>query len=132
MRFEPAASVTGGKGYWLVASDGGMFTFGDAGFFGGTGGQRLNQPIVGMAPTPVVVSPNVAPSLSITSGPANGGLTNDVTPTFGGSAADGDGGVKRIEAKVDGGSFSTAGVGCTGCGTANATWSFTPSSSLGP
>jgi hypothetical protein len=39
-------------GYWLVASDGGIFNFGDsAGFFGSAGGIHLNQPIVGMAPT---------------------------------------------------------------------------------
>ena len=31
-----------GHGYWLVASDGGIFTFGDAGFYGSTGGQHLN------------------------------------------------------------------------------------------
>jgi hypothetical protein len=41
-----------GKGYWLVASDGGIFTFGDAQFYGSTGAIRLNQPIVGMAATP--------------------------------------------------------------------------------
>jgi cell wall-associated NlpC family hydrolase len=35
-----------------VASDGGVFTFGDAAFYGSTGAIRLNQPIVGMAPTP--------------------------------------------------------------------------------
>ena len=39
-------------GYWLVATDGGIFTFGDAGFYGSTGGIKLNKPIVGMAPTP--------------------------------------------------------------------------------
>jgi hypothetical protein len=39
-------------GYWLVASDGGVFTFGDAGYFGSTGSIRLNRPIVGMAATP--------------------------------------------------------------------------------
>jgi hypothetical protein len=39
-------------GYWLVASDGGIFSFGDAPFFGSTGDIRLNQPIVGMAPVP--------------------------------------------------------------------------------
>ena len=42
---------TGGQGYWLVASDGGIFTFGDAGFHGSTGAMRLNKPIVGMAAT---------------------------------------------------------------------------------
>ncbi len=41
-----------GGGYWLVASDGGIFTFGDASFYGSTGAMRLNQPIVGMAATP--------------------------------------------------------------------------------
>jgi hypothetical protein len=46
-----AATPTGG-GYWLVARDGGIFSFGDARFFGSTGAMRLNQPIVGMAATP--------------------------------------------------------------------------------
>ena len=39
-------------GYWLAASDGGIFTYGDAGFFGSTGDIALNQPIVTMSPTP--------------------------------------------------------------------------------
>ena len=39
-------------GYWLVASDGGVFSFGDATFYGSTGALRLNAPIVGMAATP--------------------------------------------------------------------------------
>ncbi|MGH9089683.1 MAG: hypothetical protein ACRDYZ_16500 [Acidimicrobiales bacterium] len=46
-----AATPTGG-GYWEVASDGGMFTFGDATFYGSMGGRPLAQPIVGMAATP--------------------------------------------------------------------------------
>ncbi|MGH9164718.1 MAG: PA domain-containing protein [Acidimicrobiales bacterium] len=41
-----------GQGYWTVGSDGGIFAFGDAPFAGSTGALRLNQPIVGMAPTP--------------------------------------------------------------------------------
>jgi hypothetical protein len=45
-------STPSGEGYWLVARDGGIFAFGDAGFFGSTGGTKLNQPIVGMASTP--------------------------------------------------------------------------------
>ena len=32
-----------------MASDGGIFSFGDAGFHGSTGAIRLNRPIVGMA-----------------------------------------------------------------------------------
>ncbi len=39
-------------GYWLTASDGGIFTYGHAGFFGSTGALNLNKPIVGMAVTP--------------------------------------------------------------------------------
>jgi hypothetical protein len=39
-------------GYWLVAADGGIFSFGGAPFHGSTGNIHLNQPIVGMAVTP--------------------------------------------------------------------------------
>ena len=46
------ASTPDGRGYWLVASDGGIFTFGDAPFYGSTGSIRLNQPVMGMASTP--------------------------------------------------------------------------------
>ena len=35
-----------------MASDGGIFAFGDAAFFGSTGGSVLNAPIAGMTPTP--------------------------------------------------------------------------------
>ncbi|HEV7888196.1 MAG TPA: hypothetical protein VGO92_11610, partial [Acidimicrobiales bacterium] len=41
-----------GQSYWLIASDGGVFSFGDAAFLGSTGGTRLNQPIVAAAATP--------------------------------------------------------------------------------
>jgi len=39
-------------GYWLMASDGGVFSFGDAPFFGSTGDIVLNKPIVGTGLTP--------------------------------------------------------------------------------
>ncbi len=41
-----------GNGYWLYAQDGGVFSFGDAGFHGSTGGMRLDQPVVSMARRP--------------------------------------------------------------------------------
>jgi hypothetical protein len=41
-----------GNGYWLVASDGGIFSFGDAQFHGSMGGQPLNLPVVGMSTNP--------------------------------------------------------------------------------
>jgi hypothetical protein len=46
------ASSESGDGYWEVAADGGVFTFGDARFYGSLGGTHLNQPIVGLAVTP--------------------------------------------------------------------------------
>jgi hypothetical protein len=49
---SPALAQTVTGGYWLVASDGGIFTFGDARYLGSTGNIHLNRPIVGMAPTP--------------------------------------------------------------------------------
>ena len=48
----PGTPGTNGLGDWLAASDGGIFSFGDAGFHGSMGGQHLNAPIVGIAPTP--------------------------------------------------------------------------------
>ena len=45
------AATADGGGYWLVASDGGIFAFGDAQFYGSTGSIHLNKPIVGMAAT---------------------------------------------------------------------------------
>ena len=46
------AATPDGTGYWLVASDGGIFAF-HAPFHGSTGSIRLNQPIVGMAAAPI-------------------------------------------------------------------------------
>ena len=40
-----------GAGYWIVDSDGGVFTFGDAAFYGYMGGTRLDSPVVGAART---------------------------------------------------------------------------------
>jgi len=45
------AATSDDHGYWLVAADGGIFSFGDAAFYGSTGSLRLNRPIVGMAST---------------------------------------------------------------------------------
>ncbi len=46
------ASTPDGKGFWAVASDGGVFAGGTARFFGSAGGFRLSQPVVGISPTP--------------------------------------------------------------------------------
>ena len=45
------ASTPTGDGDWEVASDGGVFSFGDAQFDGSTGSLRLIKPVVGIAAT---------------------------------------------------------------------------------
>ena len=47
-----AAAATASPAYWLAASDGGIFSFGGAPFYGSTGGMVLNKPVVGMAAGP--------------------------------------------------------------------------------
>src|SRR5690242_7762657 len=52
---EPLVSIAAtrsGNGYWLAAADGGVFTFGDAHFFGSTGNMQLTRPIISITPTP--------------------------------------------------------------------------------
>jgi hypothetical protein len=46
-----SGQLTSFNGYRLAGSDGGVFAFGDSGFFGSAGGSHLNKPIVGMAST---------------------------------------------------------------------------------
>jgi hypothetical protein len=43
------AVTTTGNGYWEAASDGGIFTFGAAGFSSSMGGSVLEAPVVGIA-----------------------------------------------------------------------------------
>ena len=45
------AVQSNGSGYWLVAADGGVFTFGSAHYYGSLGGQHLNSPITGIIAT---------------------------------------------------------------------------------
>ena len=74
------ASYSQASGYWLVAKDGGIFNFGNAGFYGNpytdgltglTGSHPLSEPIVGMAGTlpaasgplpPLTISTSTLPS----------------------------------------------------------------------
>ena len=46
------AATISGHGYWLVASDGGVFAYGDALFHGSAGDKHLAAPIVSMTPRP--------------------------------------------------------------------------------
>ena len=51
-RYGFGGTLNCGSGYRFVASDGGVFNFGDANFFGSMGGTPLSAPVVGMATTP--------------------------------------------------------------------------------
>ena len=51
-RGAPASATPRPPGYWLVAADGGVFSYGGAPFAGSAGAIRLAAPIVGMAATP--------------------------------------------------------------------------------
>jgi hypothetical protein len=44
-----AAVTASGRGYFMIGSDGGVFTFGDAAFRGSMGDRALNAPVVGIA-----------------------------------------------------------------------------------
>jgi hypothetical protein len=46
------APTPDGEGYWLVGSDGGVLSFGDAHYYGSTGGKPRHAPIVAIAATP--------------------------------------------------------------------------------
>jgi hypothetical protein len=43
------AATPDGKGYWLAAADGGVFSFGSAPFKGSMGGISMDAPVVGIA-----------------------------------------------------------------------------------
>jgi hypothetical protein len=45
------APTPSGDGYWYAGTDGGVFTYGDAQFYGSAGGLELARPIVGIAAT---------------------------------------------------------------------------------
>ena len=47
----PTPTPTPTHGYWLVGSDGGIFSFGQAQFYGSTGSLQLQRPVVGIVPT---------------------------------------------------------------------------------
>ncbi len=46
---DQMAATPDGRGYWFVASDGGIFSFGNAGYHGSAGGLPLAAPVMGMA-----------------------------------------------------------------------------------
>ena len=86
-----------GKGYILLGADGGIFTFGDAHFYGSTGGMHLNAPVLDLAMTPdrarllvrrgrrrrVLVRRRAVPRLDRQHAPRRAGDVDDARPTNG-------------------------------------------------
>ena len=60
-------STSNGQGYWESASDGGIFTFGNAPYLGSTGGMKLNAPMVGGSIVPVLPTSSISLTKSTTS-----------------------------------------------------------------
>jgi len=88
------ASTPSGHGYWLVAGDGGIFSFGDAPFDGSMGGHHLNAPIVGMASTSSAASAQPAyPALFgyVLVGSDGGVFAFGDAPFYGSGLGSGDG-----------------------------------------
>jgi hypothetical protein len=52
VRASGPATASGTAGYWLAGSDGGVFNYGQAPFYGSAGAVPLNNPVVGFVPTP--------------------------------------------------------------------------------
>ncbi|MGH9000563.1 MAG: hypothetical protein ACRDY7_14390 [Acidimicrobiia bacterium] len=76
-----AVSATpSGRGMWLAANDGGVFSLGDAGFFGSAGALRLNQPVVGFAPT-TPAAPGAGPAGNPPGGGSQPGSTSTTAPS---------------------------------------------------
>ena len=93
----------------------------------------LTDPVgnaVSVPTTETTVATNVVPTVAVTAGPVDAAASADATPTYSGTAGDTDGVVSTMQVRIDVGGFSATGLTCTDCGTANATWSFTPASVL--
>jgi hypothetical protein len=112
-----------------VASDGGIFAFGDAAFYGSTGNIRLAKPVVGMAATPDGAGYWLVAS--------DGGVFTFGDATFSGSAV-GDGtepvvGIARPAdgpgywlLAADGGVFAFGGAPFFGSGSGESSYPFSP------
>jgi hypothetical protein len=52
LRASDPATASSTSGYWMASVDGGVFSYGQAPFYGSAGAAPLNSPIVGFVPTP--------------------------------------------------------------------------------
>jgi penicillin-binding protein 1A len=82
-------------------------------YAGGATDQAGNQ-LVG-TPSAAGLASNTPPAVAVTAGTGPGALTNNPFPPYRGTATDADGNVSAVQASVDGGPFSAAGISCGSC-----------------
>ena len=75
------AATHNGTGYWLLGHDGGIFSYGNAAFYGSTGAMHLNQPVVGMAATPSGTGTGSSPPTAASSASATRASTARPAPS---------------------------------------------------
>ena len=116
----PHTQVAAVSAYWVVASDGGIFSFGGAPFYGSTGNIRLNKPVVAMAPTspPTLAAiarslPTAGSSTMATPGSSGRSGGSHLNQPIVGMAATADGGGYWLVA-ADGGIFAFGDAGFHG------------------
>lgn len=78
-----------------------------------------------IAGTVSTVATNSPPAVAL-AGPSSQIFTSSTQPILQGEASDPDGVVERIEVSLDGGPFSAAGVGCNGCRSRLARFTYKP------
>ena len=83
------------RGYWLVAADGGVFSFGDAGFWGSAGATPLNAPSWAWRPRPTGTATGWSPPTAGSSRYGDAGFWGSAGATRLNAPVAGDGGRTR-------------------------------------
>ena len=132
-----SASTGDGKGYWIAGSNGLIFSFGDAEFYGPSSAPILNKPIVAMAGVSNTGYWEVASDGGVFAYGSAGfygslGASNLVAPIVGMSPTPDDKGYWLVDSRGDIYAFGDAGyLGSSGCinpvNTCGGSNSFTPS-----
>ena len=95
--------------------------------FGGE--SAISDAVKGQAEAAAGKDPD-APTVTISDGPADKASLNDGKPTFAGAAEDADGVISKVDVEIKATTSTVASAECTDCGTAKATWTFTPVNEL--
>ncbi|HEV7534208.1 MAG TPA: Ig-like domain-containing protein, partial [Acidimicrobiia bacterium] len=108
-----APNVNGALGVWSVAVDASSVSIG--------GDFTL---VAALMQQGYARFPSVGPTLAVTSGPADGASSSLSPSAYGGTVSAPGSTVAAVNVSLDG--ASTTNAACQGCGTASATWTYTP------